>query len=166
MLRTHELIGFMSPDMANEIIEFAFTEDKPTYKAVLGAVAEARRIRPVFLERQPRGQRHTTMLSTLVRPSLDLAGGMLIRSWLVKKHKSMLKDFLDALQIPNQEGVVDDLPETVGDEQLKAAVETLLARYPHEAVAVYLNAFNEMNDASWSNLKGLLESDTRLQLGG
>jgi hypothetical protein len=32
-------------------------------------------------------------------------------------------------------------------------------------VAVYLNAFNDMNEAKWANLKTLLESDKRLQLG-
>jgi NADPH-dependent 7-cyano-7-deazaguanine reductase QueF-like protein len=32
-------------------------------------------------------------------------------------------------------------------------------------VAVYLNAFNEMNETSWANLKAMLESDLRLQLG-
>jgi NADPH-dependent 7-cyano-7-deazaguanine reductase QueF-like protein len=32
-------------------------------------------------------------------------------------------------------------------------------------VAVYLNAFNDMNAANWSNLKALLEADARLQLG-
>ncbi len=37
--------------------------------------------------------------------------------------------------------------------------------YPPEAVAVYLNAFNDMNEANWANLKSILESDPRLQLG-
>jgi NADPH-dependent 7-cyano-7-deazaguanine reductase QueF-like protein len=32
-------------------------------------------------------------------------------------------------------------------------------------VAVYLNAFNDMNQANWANLKTMLESDKRLQLG-
>jgi NADPH-dependent 7-cyano-7-deazaguanine reductase QueF-like protein len=32
-------------------------------------------------------------------------------------------------------------------------------------VAVYLNAFNDMNEAHWGNLKALLEADARLQLG-
>ena len=39
------------------------------------------------------------------------------------------------------------------DAKLKPAIETLLAKYPPEAVAVYLNAFNDMNDANWANLK-------------
>lgn len=34
-----------------------------------------------------------------------------------------------------------------------------------ETVAVYLNAFNDMNEANWANLKSSLESDPRLQLG-
>jgi hypothetical protein len=42
----------------------------------------------------------------------------------------------------------------------------LLGKYPHEVVSVYLNAFNDSNGANWPNLKALLESDPRLQLGG
>jgi hypothetical protein len=48
---------------------------------------------------------------------------------------------------------------------LKTAVDALLAKYPSEAVAVYLHAFNDMNEASWANLKTMLEGDARLQLG-
>ena len=51
------------------------------------------------------------------------------------------------------------------DAKLKAAIDALLAKYPGEAVAVYLNAFNDMNEANWANLKTMLESDKRLQLG-
>jgi hypothetical protein len=54
----------------------------------------------------------------------------------------------------------------VDDAKLKAAVELLLGKYPHEVVAVYLNAFNDLNGAGWPNLKALLENDSRLQLGG
>jgi len=88
----------------------------------------------------------------------------LIRAWLVQKHKAMLIDFLHALGIQNKDGVVDDLPATMEDEKLKSAIETLLAKYPPKSCR-YLNAFNDMNEASWTNLKSLLESDARLQLG-
>jgi pantothenate synthetase len=165
MLTSHELFGFMSPAMANEILNFTFESDKPTYKAVLNGIAEARKVRPVFLERQPRAQRHALVVSTLARPNLEPVASNLIRTWLVKKERTMLVDFLNALEIPNNEGVVDDLPKTVDDEKLKAAIETLLAKYKPEAVAVYLNAFNDMNEAHWANLKTMLEGDVRLQLG-
>ncbi|HZV33958.1 MAG TPA: hypothetical protein VFB72_05220 [Verrucomicrobiae bacterium] len=165
MLTSHELIGFMSPALAEQIISYTFESDKPLYRTTLNAVAEARKVRPVFLERQPRVQRHATMLTVLSRPSMELIAGNLIRQWLVKKQTSMLVEFLDALGIQHKEGVVDDLPKEMDDAKLQAAVEGLLAKYPHEAVAVYLLAFNDMNEANWPNLKKMLERDPRLQLG-
>lgn len=165
MLTSHELFGFMSPALANDILGFTFETDKPAYKATLAAVAQAKHVRPVFLERQPREARHTAMLAALAKPNLEPAAGALLRVWLVKKHVAMLVDFMNALGIPHENGAVDDLPKTMDDEKLKAAVEVLLGKYPHEAVAVYLNAFNEMNAAGWANLQTMLESDPRLQLG-
>jgi hypothetical protein len=165
MLTSHELFGFMSPNLAGEIITFTFESDKPIYRTTLNAVAEARHLRPIFLERQPKTQRHATMIATLARPALDLVAGTLIRAWLVKKYRGMLVDFLNALEIKNEEGVVENLPESMDDVRLKSAIETLLVKYPPEAVAVYLNAFNDMNEANWANLKSILESDHRLQLG-
>jgi hypothetical protein len=101
----------------------------------------------------------------LSRPGLDAVAGGLIRAWLVKEQKAMLVDFLNALGIQNKDGVVDDLPAAVDDAKLKSAIEALLAKHSPEAVAVYLNAFNDMNEANWANLKTMLESDARLQLG-
>jgi len=165
MLTSHELFGFMSPALANDILNFAYESDKPAYKATMNGVAQALRVRPVYLERQPRPQRHASMVQVLSKPGMDAVAGGLLREWLLKKYKGMLVDFLNALEIKNQEGVVDDLPATIDDAKLKAAVELLLGKYPHETVAVYLNAFNDMNEANWVNLKAILESDTRLQLG-
>ncbi|MCX6927064.1 MAG: hypothetical protein NT154_28240 [Verrucomicrobia bacterium] len=166
MFTSHELLGFMSPSLALEILTYAHETDKPLYRATLSAVAEARKLRPVFLERQPRPQRHAMMLATLARPSLEMATGNLIRVWLLKKYKQMLIDFLDALGITHEEGVVEELPATMDDAKIKTAVDALLAKFPPEAVAVYLHAFNEMNEVEWPNLKSMLDSDPRLQLGG
>jgi hypothetical protein len=165
MLTSHELFGFMSPALAGEIVAFTHESDKPAYKATLAAVAQARHVRPLFLERQPRAQQHAEMIQSLARPALEAAAAALIRTWLVRKYEAMLVDFLNAMEIKNEKGVVEDLPKEMDDAKLKAAIEILLAKYPPEAVAVYLNAFNDMNEASWANLKTMLESDTRLQLG-
>jgi hypothetical protein len=166
MLTSHELLGFMSPSLANEILNWTFEAERATYKATLQAVADARKLRLVFLERQPRPQRHATMVTALNRPNLELVSGTLLRTWLVKKYKDMLVDFLNTLGLEHEDGVVEGLPDSMDDAKLKAAVETLLGKYPHEVVAVYLNAFNDMNEANWENLKAMLQEDSRLQLGG
>ena len=165
MLTSHELFGFMSPALANEILGYIFESDKQTYKATMNAVAEARKLRPVFLERQPRIQRHALMMATLARPASEMIAGGLLRAWLMQKQNGMLVDFLEALGLPHDKGVVENLPASVPDEQLHAAVELLLSKYPPEPVALYLNAFNGMNEAHWANLKTMLENDPRLQLG-
>lgn len=155
----------MSPSLANDILNWTYDSERATYKATVQAVADARKLRTVFLERQPRPQRHATMIAALNRPNLEMVASTLLRTWLVKKHKDMLVDFLNALGIEHEDGVVEGLPESVDDAKLKDAVEMLLGKYPHEAVGVYLNAFNDMNEANWQNLKALLEGDSRLQLG-
>jgi len=45
-------------------------------------------------------------------------------------------------------------------------VEALLASYPAEEVAVYLNAFYTMNEVQWPNLEAMLKTEPRLQFGG
>src|SRR5579872_7321718 len=134
MLTSHELLGFMSPSLALEILTYTHENDKQVFRATMSAVAEARKVRPVFLERQPKPQRHSAMLATLARPTLEMVTANLIRTWLLKKYKDMLCDFLDALGIAHKDGVVDDLPATIEDAKLQAAIKVLLDKYPREAV--------------------------------
>lgn len=163
-MKAHELFAAMSPAMANEILEFTHSSDKPLYHTTLDAVANLRRVRPVYLERQPRTERHVSMAAALGRPALELAADGLIRNWLIKKHTAMLTDFLDALKIAHDKGVVEDIPASVDDATLRSAIDTLFAKYPGEAVAIYLQAFHEMNEGRWSNLNELLTGDPRLAL--
>jgi hypothetical protein len=165
MLNSHEIIAFMSPALGTEILTWAYEQDKPIYKATLGAVADARKVRPVFLERQPRVQRHAGMLEVLAKSRMESAASTLLRTWLLKGRKALLVDFLDALGIEHEDGVVDELPQTMDEGRLKTAVAKVLEKHPPEVVAVYLNAFNGMNETNWPVLNSLLETDQRLQLG-
>ena len=165
-MKSHQILAAMPQPMAADVLEFAFAADKKLYRAALDAVAQARKLRPVFLERQPRVERNASMLAFLSRPALEVVSDNLLRAWLLKKHTSVLTDFLDALKIPHEKGVVENLPETVDDAALHQAIETLLQKHPAELVAVYLRAFNDMNDAKWQNLDARLQDDTRLKLAG
>lgn len=164
MLNAYELIGFMPTELSSDTLQWAYEADKATYKATLAAVAQARHLRPVFLEKQPRVQRHAGMLATLTRPSLDAVAGTLLRAWLLGRHTGVVTDFLDALGIAHQQGVVENLPPSVEDEKLRQAVDALLAKHPRELVVVYLNAFNGLNGANWPLLADMLKNDARLQL--
>jgi hypothetical protein len=155
----------MSPALAQNILDFTFENDKDLYRATLNAVADSKKMRPIFFERKPRVERNKDIIGILAKPRLDLIAGNLIRGWLLKKHKPMLAQFLDSLGVKHEEGIVEDLPATMEDDKLKVALDKLIATHPAEEVAVYLNAFYAMNDVSWLNLKTMLENEPRLQLG-
>ncbi|HMJ67039.1 MAG TPA: hypothetical protein VK615_16975 [Candidatus Binatia bacterium] len=161
----HELFAAMSPALSTEIFEYTHTNDKQLYHGALDVVAQMRKVRPVFLERQPRAERYATMRAVLSRPNAALAADNLIRNWLLKKHNAVLIDFLDSLKIKHDKGVVETIPQSVDDAALKQGIDALLAKYPAETVALYLHAFNDMDEARWKNLNEILASDPRLKLG-
>jgi len=165
MLKCHELMGFISPSLAQEIIEFVFKEDKPLYRTVLAAVADVHRVRPAFLERKPRTQRHAEMIATLSRPRLEEAAANLLRGWLLKAENAIVTDFLDSLGIPHEKGLVEDFPKEIDDAKLDAAIDLLLSKHPKEKVIVYLNTVKSSGGADWQNLGKKLAEDPRLQLG-
>lgn len=163
MLTSHELFGFMPPTLAADILEHAHTHDRELYRATVNAIAGARKVRPVFLDKQPRKERHAGMIAYLSRPGLEAAAGTMLRGWLLKAHKSLLVDFLDGLGITHKDGVVDHLPDSVDDAKLKGTVEALLGKHSAEVVKVYLHSFNSMNESQWKNLEAILQDDARLQ---
>jgi hypothetical protein len=164
MMTLNEIIGFMSPELANEILDDTFKEDKQVYKAISAEVAAGLKLRPVFFEQKPRNERNKIILDMLTRPRMQATTATLLRGWLVKTEAGMLADFLDTLGIEHKNGVVEDFPETVDEAKLNAAIDKLLEKYPQEKVLVYLNSFSAMNDAPWDSLTKRLQEDKRLQL--
>ena len=166
MLTFHELIGFMSPKMANRILEDTQANNREVYRALVASMAQAQKMRPVFIGRQPKERRHKSFVQMLSRTGSEEHAGNLIRGWLFKEHKDVLTNFLGKLGIEHEEGMVDDLPESISDDTLNAAVDLLIEKYDRELVAVYLTAFNASNENRWGNLDALLAEDERLQFHG
>ena len=166
MLSFHELIGFMSPKMANRILEDTQANNREVYRALVASMAQAQKMRPVFIGRQPKERRHKSFVQMLSRAGSEEHAGNLIRGWLFKEHKDVLTGFLGKLGIEHEEGMVDNLPESISDDALNAAVDLLIEKYDRELVAVYLTAFNASNENRWGNLDALLADDERLQFHG
>jgi hypothetical protein len=160
-----ELLSSISPSLGQRVLEEVHATDKELYRVALAGAAQARKVRPVFLERQSKPERHRFMLAALARTDMNMIAGNVISGWLVKNQQTLLTDFLNALKIPHQNGVVEDLPEKVDDAELKQAVDLLLGKYPPEVVALYLHAFYSMNEANWPALDAMLHEDDRLALG-
>ncbi|HEY5894145.1 MAG TPA: hypothetical protein VIT91_13040 [Chthoniobacterales bacterium] len=165
-MKSHEIYRRMSPSLNEELLSHLFTEDKPAYKATLAALANQRKLRPIFVERKPRPERHAWIHNALGQKISDEVAMNLLQFWLLKAHSEMLVTFLDGLGIEHDgKGAVDNLPSVPEKAKLKEVISVLLEKYPREAVVVYLHAFQNMDISGWPTLAELLEEDERLQFG-
>lgn len=165
MYKPHEIFARMPGETASQLFAFVFEKEKPLYKATVESLAKQRKLRPVFLERKPREERHAWMRDALGRKMSEGIAAHLLQIWLIGAHKGVLCDFLDALGIAHDEnGTIEELPAAPESDKLKAAVDTLLAKHDRGVVAVYLHAFQALDEKGWPTLETLLAEDERLRL--
>lgn len=157
----------MSPAQASEILAWLQKTQTPVFKTALQGLANQRNLRSVFIERKPPNERYIWMQAALSRKISDALAAHMLQAWLLGAQKPMLCDFLDSLGIARSEdGTVEQLPESPPKEALRKAIDQLFAKYPAEAVAVYLHAFHDMDSTvSWPPLGEVLAADERFKLG-
>ncbi len=165
MLLPHEILGRLPASTTSEIFAYLHEHQRPIYRATLDSLAKANNLRPVFLERKPRADRHLWMADKLRRKNNDSLAAHLLQAWLVGAHKNLLCDFLDGLGIPHDEnGTIENLPEAPSRESLTAVIDSLRTRYDQILLATYLNAFQALDSEGWHTLAELLAQDPSLQL--
>ena len=165
MLKTHEIFARMPADMALGMITFLHEKESTVYKITLQSLAQFYKLRPVFIERKPRKDQHAWISTQLKKRAHDAITAQALQIWLVGAHKDLLCDFLDGFQIPHdQNGTIDTLPPSPSAAEISPVVDTLLAKYPTPLVAIYLHAFQSMDNSGWSGLAEVLASDSRLAL--
>jgi hypothetical protein len=166
MLKCHEIFERCSPELVNDIFVYLFDKEKAVYKAAIQNIAVQRKLRPVFVARKPKLERHLWLKQALSRKPADDFAIQILQIWLLGAHRDLICGFLDELHLPHDgKGVVESLPAEPAREQLEKAIDGLLARHPAEVVSVYLHAFQAMDDHGWKTLDDLLQQDDRLALG-
>jgi len=116
------------------------------------AIAAALRFRTQAVRKLPIEKR-VQYLTRAVRPDDSLAASLLTTLHL--DHRSeMLGAFLDALDIPQKDGIIDEEFElqTIDQTKLGQAVAVLESRFPAAAVDVYLATLISMDPDIWHGL--------------
>jgi len=165
-MTSYEIFSRCSSQLANEIFVYLHEKEKPVYRAVIQNLANQRKLRPVFIERKPKPERHTWLQQALARKPADDLATQVLQIWLLGAQQPLICQFLDTLQIKHDgKGVVDQLPPEPEPEQLRSAVDVILQNHSPDLVTIYLHLFLMMDDAGWGKLREMLESDGRLKLG-
>jgi hypothetical protein len=165
-MTSYEIFGHCSFQLANEIFVYLQEKEKPVYRAIIQNLANQRKLRPVFIERKPKTERHTWLQQALARKPADDLATQVLQIWLLGAQQPLICQFLDALQIKHDgKGVVDQLPPEPELEKLRSAVDLILAHHAPPVVTVYLHLFLMMDDSGWKQLAEILNTDERLKLG-
>jgi hypothetical protein len=166
-MKSYEIFQQMSPTLAGAILGYLQKEQPPVFKSVVQTLASQRNLRTIFIERKPPAERYAWIKTALGRKPVDILAAHLLQAWLLGAQKSMLCDLLDSLGIKHDDdGTVEQLPESPPKAKLCEVIDQLVAKYPAEAVAVYLHAFHDMDSTvSWPPLGEVLQEDGRLRLG-
>lgn len=165
MYQPHEIFARLPAPVAEPLFGHLFENEKPLYKATIDTLAKQRKLRAVFVERKPRAERHTWMREVLGKKVNDGVAAHLLQIWLVGAHSKLLCDFLDGFGIAHDEnGTIEEMPAAPDKVKLKSVVDGILAKHDPGVVAVYLHAFQALDDKGWSTLEELLGEDPRLTL--
>ena len=160
-MKCYEIFSKISPELANGIFAYLFESEKPVYKAMIQNIASRRKLRPVFIERKPKNERHLWLQQALSLKNADDIAMQLLQIWLLGAQREMICEFLDSLGIEHDgKGVVDNLPGAPSRELLNDTITRLLEKRSPEVVAVYLHAFQtaemtrKMREGTPSNQEG------------
>jgi hypothetical protein len=164
-MKCYEICGRVSPELMNSMLVFLLESEKPVYKAMIQNLAARRKLRPVFIERKPKIDRHLWVQQALSSKGSDDLAIQLLQIWLLGAYREMICEFLDLLGIKHDgKGVIDDLPLEPSREALTETITKLLEDHQREVVAVYLHAFQAMDETGWSTLEDVLAGDPRVAL--
>ena len=132
-----------------------FWKEPPQMAAAsaLGVLIKARKLRPQAARALPPDQQ-ARILSGVLDPGETVAGFLLVALHLGER-RPLLKAFLDALNLPHEDGILKEEADKVeiSDESVEAAVRSLSGQFPKDQVEVYLNTLWLQDPERWAVLE-------------
>ncbi len=148
----------LAPD-ERRLAAAAFWREPPETSAAsaLAAIIKARHLRPQVARSLPVETR-TGMLASLLDPGESLAAALLVALHLGER-RGLLVAFLDASGLAHEEGVLkdDDPPSPLSELAARAGIQALVAQFPPQQVAAYLNSLWLQDPDRWRVLEGLAQ---------
>lgn len=132
---------------------FADESLKDFHRAAETFIARHKNFRPQFIRKLPVEKRVFYLAHLPLTP--DLASQLLV-SYHFAKQRPLMAAFLDALKIPNDNGLITGEGEVAPPDAaaLDAAVAAVKEKFPAEDVQRYFATLYAQNPEAWAGLKG------------
>jgi hypothetical protein len=157
-MRANEVFAWMGPDGTRRLLEELQSQTGGGAALALGAAAEAFRLRPQFLRRQPIEKRAEWVRRALSRPSAVAAAEEVLADYFLSARRPLLVELLDALGVKHEDGELKDpSPECPEPKKLRAAVKSFRKGDEPEVRELLLRAFAAQSAVDWPPLEELLK---------
>lgn len=157
-MRPHELYKTFDFALFKQMLDWFRANDKNVYLHTLATLAQARKLRPVYVQKKSIADQYRWIVDTLQLRASDTMGEHLLQAWFMAGHQAMLGAFCDAMGIlhDGKGSIHGDLPQVLVDERLDAGIARLLEHHDAKIVELYLHVFNMQRPGGWENLTARL----------
>jgi len=138
------------------VCQIFWAESKGTEKQFLFAsLAREKKLREVFVRKSPveRLVQWTTTALSLPDPIVD----DLLKKYLLREHRAVIVSFLDLLNIPHSEGMIEESFDyaTLTNERVQEAARSLLASADRTGSELYLK-YLVVQGGPWTGIEEVL----------
>ncbi|HUQ49220.1 MAG TPA: hypothetical protein VM056_00755 [Terriglobales bacterium] len=144
----------LSDDLRTQSAEAFFDDStlKDFHRAAEAFIARQKNFRPAFIKRLPQSKRAFYLAHLPLSP--ELASQLLV-SYHFAQQRPLMSVFLNALNIPNDNGLITSDAEVSkpDDQLLTTAIDTLRRDFPSDDVTRYFATLYSQNPEVWSGLE-------------
>ena len=164
-MKSHEIFQAITPELRTRILTWTQTEAKEAFNTALNEAGAKRKLRPQYFINKSKPERVQWLEPYLGTKAYDGVTEQLLQLWLLKGKTAMLTAFLDAAEIKHDgQGQVDELPEEISAEKVKAGVDAILKDNEPAEVAIYLQLFQRQSESGFPTVAAELEKRDELKL--
>lgn len=156
-MRSNDVFARMTPEQAMRFLGDLREHKSPLAAAALGAAAEAFRMRPAFLRRQPAARQAEWMRRALARPRSVAVAEEILADFFLGPQRALLCQLLDAFGVPHRDGELTGQGlDPPAQERLEQAVAEFRKGEDPERRELLLRAFAAQSAIDWPELEKLL----------
>jgi len=159
-MRSNQVFSRMNADEALRFLNRLKDEAPTVAKVALGAAAEAFKLRPAFLKRQPRARQAEWVRRALGRNVGAMIAEEVLASYFIEQRTDLLIELLNELGIEHDEGALKGTPECPPKKKLEAVVKKFRGGDDAETRELLLLAFAGQSAIDWALFDQVLGIET------
>ena len=156
-MRSNQIFSSMTTEQTTVFLDELKQGARPVAALALSAAAQAFKLRPEFLKRQPTARQAEWVRKALGRTAGAPIAEEVLASYFLDHHKPLLIELLDTFGVEHDEGQLkESLPACPPEPRLREAVETFRKGEQSERRELLLRAFAAQSGIDWPDLERLL----------